>query len=483
MKKVLLFLFSIISVCAVFAQSQPAPKTGGVALRVNDSTSYISSQTAAHSQGYADIFWNNQASTPHYDIWNGSSYDHVFTFGGGGSGTQDLQSVLDQGSSANIGDAQADLTAQDGSNYSQWSVTPSGVSLANSNNANTEAASLDITPSGVGITDTRVNRGIQGAADYSANIQANDYTQKVYVDAKIANSITNGVTTSAPNQDQVFDALALKAPLASPALTGSPTAPTQSANTNNTTIATTAYVDTGLALKAALHPTTRTVTGSTTGVIGDAGNYVEVNSASGTNFTVPLASSVDYSDNAILTVRNYGSGTVTINGSVTFRQQTGSGLTIPQFGVAQLVNKTADEWYVFNGTENTAEEVNNSVSTYTNYTTTATYQNITSIVLTTGEWDISAMFTFSSNSATITTSANAIFVISTTTASASGSTEGKNIAYVPQAALLGTSLLSGSIPTYRVSVSGTVTYYLNTQATFTVGNPQFVGSIRAKRAR
>lgn len=33
------------------------------------------------------------------------------------------------------------------------------------------------------------------------------------IDAKVANSITNGVTTSAPNQDQVFDALALKAAL------------------------------------------------------------------------------------------------------------------------------------------------------------------------------------------------------------------------------------------------------------------------------
>lgn len=41
------------------------------------------------------------------------------------------------------------------------------------------------------------------AAAYDAAVQA-------YADAKVANSITNGVTTSAPNQDQVFDALALK---------------------------------------------------------------------------------------------------------------------------------------------------------------------------------------------------------------------------------------------------------------------------------
>lgn len=132
---------------------------------------------------------------------------------------------------------------------------------------------------------------------------------------------------------------------------------------------------------------------------------------------------------------------------------------------------------------NVGEEISAIQSTYTNYTTTATYQNITSITLTAGDWDLSAFFTYSSNSATITAAANAIFAISTTTASASGATEGKNISYVPQAALLGTSEFSDAIPSYRVSISGSTTYYLNSQATFTIGNPQFVGSIRARRIR
>lgn len=42
-------------------------------------------------------------------------------------------------------------------------------------------------------------------------------------------------------------ALALKAPLASPALTGNPTAPTQTAGNNSTRVATTAYVETAVA--------------------------------------------------------------------------------------------------------------------------------------------------------------------------------------------------------------------------------------------
>jgi len=48
------------------------------------------------------------------------------------------------------------------------------------------------------------------------------------------------------NVDGLQDALNLKAPLASPALTGTPTAPTAAASTNNTQIATTAFVQTAI---------------------------------------------------------------------------------------------------------------------------------------------------------------------------------------------------------------------------------------------
>ena len=49
------------------------------------------------------------------------------------------------------------------------------------------------------------------------------------------------------NVDGLQDALDAKAPLASPAFTGTPTAPTATASSNNTQIATTAYVDTAIA--------------------------------------------------------------------------------------------------------------------------------------------------------------------------------------------------------------------------------------------
>ena len=51
-------------------------------------------------------------------------------------------------------------------------------------------------------------------------------------------------------EQETDDALALKAPLASPNLTGTPTAPTAAAGTNTTQIASTAFVETGLSGKA-----------------------------------------------------------------------------------------------------------------------------------------------------------------------------------------------------------------------------------------
>jgi hypothetical protein len=58
------------------------------------------------------------------------------------------------------------------------------------------------------------------------------------------------ITGTLSDQIDLQTELDLKAPIASPEFTGTPTAPTQTANDNSTKIATTAYVDTGLALKS-----------------------------------------------------------------------------------------------------------------------------------------------------------------------------------------------------------------------------------------
>lgn len=198
------------------------------------------------------------------------------------------------------------------------------------------------------------------------------------------------------------------------------------------------------------------------------GAYIGLNSTDPTFVSAALI--VDNSDQAspISLFRANGTTKITFdqNGLATFA----AGI----IGVTDASSATAG---------NIGEEIISTISTYTNYTTTVTYQNITSITLTAGDWDISAFATFSSNTATITAAGNAIFAIATTTASATGSVEGKSIAYIPQAALLGTSLESVTIEPVKVTISGSTTYYFTTQAAFTLGNPQFVGTIRARRLR
>lgn len=62
------------------------------------------------------------------------------------------------------------------------------------------------------------------------------------VAAAVIDSIADTDTTHAPSRNAVFDALALKADLASPAFTGNPTAPTPATGDDDTSIATTAFV-------------------------------------------------------------------------------------------------------------------------------------------------------------------------------------------------------------------------------------------------
>ena len=82
-----------------------------------------------------------------------------------------------------------------------------------------------------------------------------ELANKSYVDTEVANIVNSAPATldtldelaAALNDDANFattvtTSLGLKAPLASPALTGTPTAPTASSGTNSTQIATTAFV-------------------------------------------------------------------------------------------------------------------------------------------------------------------------------------------------------------------------------------------------
>jgi len=84
--------------------------------------------------------------------------------------------------------------------------------------------------------------GIPTAPTAVVGTNSNQIATTAYADAKVADEINTDVTTVAPSQNAVFDALTLKADLDSPVLTGIPTAPTASTGTNTTQLATTEFV-------------------------------------------------------------------------------------------------------------------------------------------------------------------------------------------------------------------------------------------------
>lgn len=49
--------------------------------RVNDSIAFLSTSKEKHQSGYADIFFNNEAEKPHWDVWDGEKYQHIYNFG------------------------------------------------------------------------------------------------------------------------------------------------------------------------------------------------------------------------------------------------------------------------------------------------------------------------------------------------------------------------------------------------------------------
>lgn len=99
----------------------------------------------------------------------------------------------------------------------------------------------------VGVSNDTAALTISGAHGASVSFDAS--TNTLSIDVPVDTTITDG-STNPVDGNAVYDALALKAPLDSPSLTGTPTAPTATAGTNTTQIATTAFVSAAIAAAA-----------------------------------------------------------------------------------------------------------------------------------------------------------------------------------------------------------------------------------------
>jgi hypothetical protein len=162
---------------------------------------------------------------------NGTNFRMVGSSGGSGA-TPDLQAVLDEGATATVANVSIEAT--------------NGLSIGGS------TAKL--------VTDAFGNMDLQYSTlslngDPGSSNQVLQYpgVYSAITATEVVNTPAGGIAATNV-QTAVNELDTEKAPLASPALTGSPTAPTQTPSTNNTTIATTAYADaavTAAALPAA----------------------------------------------------------------------------------------------------------------------------------------------------------------------------------------------------------------------------------------
>lgn len=175
-------------------------------------------------------------------------------------------------------------------------------------------------------------------------------------------NVDNTSDANKPVSTATQTALDLKAPLASPALTGNPTAPTQSQADDSTKIATTAYVRAAiaailngvssafdtlaeiaaeLALKAPLTPAVNDQTGTTyTLLASDNGKVVTCSNASAITVTVPSGLGVGFN----CVVIQKGAGQITFSpSSTTLRNRQSHTKSAGQWAAVSLVAHAAND--------------------------------------------------------------------------------------------------------------------------------------------
>jgi len=184
--------------------------------------------------------------------------------------------------------------------------------------------------------------------------------------------VTSAVQTQLDSKLATATAASTYAPLASPALTGVPTAPTATAGTNTTQVATTAYVGTAISNLVAGAPATLDTLDEIAAAIADTGNFSDTvvlksgstmsgNLAMGTNKVTGLgtpttstdAATKGYVDTVTVAPSNLTGPITSVGAATAVAAQTGTGstfvmqasptLTTPVLGVATAtsINGTA----------------------------------------------------------------------------------------------------------------------------------------------
>jgi hypothetical protein len=235
------------------------------------------------------------------------------------------------------------------------------------------------------------------------------------------------------------------------------------------------------------------VTSITPGVIVDA----DINSAAAVAYSkLNLAISIlnaDISPSAAIAGDKIVAATGSVPGVVSTTTQTFAGaktfsgaLSLSStLGVAGAITATGG----IVGSDGTADATSGNVGQYVSSSVSAlssgagsgVWNDMTSISLTAGDWDISAIASWHANSASGITRC-AMGISTTSGNSSSGMTQGNNLCELPTAPTSAADVTL-TVPAYRVRVSATTTYYLKNTMTYSAGTPQYQGRISARRVR
>jgi len=256
------------------------------------------------------------------------------------------------------GDVEASGVTFDGTgNVSLTTVIGTGV-IANAD----VNSSAQIAYSKLNLTNTIVDADVNASAAIAwtkiAPSSTVSTTELGYLDG-----VTSAIQTQIDSKLATATASSTYAPLASPALTGTPTAPTATAGTNTTQVATTAYVGTAISNLVAGAPTTLDTLDEIAAALADTANFSDtVVLKSGSTMTGALAMGTNkitgvgdptnaqdvvtkyYLDNVVLAPSNLTGPITSVGSATSVAAQTGTGstfvmqtsptLTTPVLGVA-----------------------------------------------------------------------------------------------------------------------------------------------------
>ena len=184
---------------------------------------------------------------------------------------------------------------------------------------------------------------LTGTPTAPTQTQGNNSTRlatTAYVDTLGATKAASAHTHAISEVTSLQTSLDAKAPLASPALTGTPTAPSASAYADSTQIATTAQVfDTVTTV-----PENAQTGTAYTLALADAGRMVTLNNAAAITLTIPTNATVAFPVGTRIDILQYGAGQVTVGGAVTIRSAGGKLKLASQYSGATLWKRGTNEW-------------------------------------------------------------------------------------------------------------------------------------------